>query len=70
MLHIASIFSLLIIQSNNSKTILQHVKQIFTSCGDLLRKKQFCYILARHVSFKKSKDAELSYFTDGYKVPF
>ncbi|KAJ4729749.1 26S proteasome non-ATPase regulatory subunit 2-like [Melia azedarach] len=27
---------------------LQYVKQIFTSCDDLLRKKQFCYILARH----------------------
>ena len=28
----------------------QYVKQVFTSCDDLLRKKQFCYILARHVS--------------------
>ncbi|GFS34800.1 26S proteasome regulatory subunit S2 1A [Actinidia rufa] len=27
---------------------MQYVKQVFTSCGDLLRKKQFCYILARH----------------------
>lgn len=27
---------------------LQYVNQIFTSCDDLLRKKQFCYILARH----------------------
>ncbi|PSS16431.1 26S proteasome non-ATPase regulatory subunit 2 A like [Actinidia chinensis var. chinensis] len=27
---------------------VQYVKQVFTSCGDLLRKKQFCYILARH----------------------
>ncbi|KAK4776901.1 hypothetical protein SAY86_005589 [Trapa natans] len=27
---------------------MQHVKKIFTSCDDLLRKKQFCYILARH----------------------
>ncbi|GFY99028.1 26S proteasome regulatory subunit S2 1A [Actinidia rufa] len=27
---------------------LQYVKQLFTSCDDLLRKKQFCYILARH----------------------
>eukprot|EP00262_Sarcandra_glabra_P006417 TRINITY_DN186_c0_g2_i1.p1 TRINITY_DN186_c0_g2~~TRINITY_DN186_c0_g2_i1.p1 ORF type:complete len:701 (+),score=101.90 TRINITY_DN186_c0_g2_i1:31-2103(+) len=26
----------------------QYVKQIFTSCNDQLRKKQFCYILARH----------------------
>ncbi|XP_076907209.1 26S proteasome non-ATPase regulatory subunit 2 homolog A-like [Bidens hawaiensis] len=26
---------------------MQHVKQVFTSCPDLLRKKQFCYILAR-----------------------
>lgn len=26
----------------------QYVKQVFTSCDDLLRKKQFCYILARH----------------------
>lgn len=27
---------------------MQYVKQIFTTCEDLLRKKQFCYILARH----------------------
>ncbi|KAI5661718.1 hypothetical protein M9H77_21041 [Catharanthus roseus] len=27
---------------------LQYVKQIFTSCNDLLQRKQFCYILARH----------------------
>lgn len=27
---------------------MQHVKQVFTSCDDQLRKKQFCYILARH----------------------
>ncbi|EOX99514.1 26S proteasome regulatory subunit S2 1A isoform 6 [Theobroma cacao] len=27
---------------------LQHVRQVFESCDDLLRKKQFCYILARH----------------------
>ncbi|XP_038684206.1 26S proteasome non-ATPase regulatory subunit 2 homolog A [Tripterygium wilfordii] len=27
---------------------MQHVKQVFTSCNDMLRKKQFCYILARH----------------------
>ncbi|KAK4577645.1 hypothetical protein RGQ29_027952 [Quercus rubra] len=27
---------------------MQYVKQVFTSCGDQLRKKQFCYILARH----------------------
>lgn len=27
---------------------LQYVKQVFTSCDDLSRKKQFCYILARH----------------------
>ncbi|GMY10202.1 26S proteasome non-ATPase regulatory subunit 2 homolog A [Fagus crenata] len=26
---------------------MQYVKQVFTSCDDLLRKKQFCYILAR-----------------------
>ncbi|XP_050248370.1 26S proteasome non-ATPase regulatory subunit 2 homolog A-like [Quercus robur] len=25
-----------------------YVKQVFTSCNDQLRKKQFCYILARH----------------------
>ncbi|XP_031255304.1 26S proteasome non-ATPase regulatory subunit 2 homolog A [Pistacia vera] len=36
---------------------LQYVKQIFTSCDDLLRKKQFCYILARHgVSFELDDD--------------
>ncbi|XP_062007686.1 26S proteasome non-ATPase regulatory subunit 2 homolog A isoform X1 [Rosa rugosa] len=28
----------------------EYVKQVFTSCDDLLRKKQFCYILARHGS--------------------
>ncbi|KAF9608672.1 hypothetical protein IFM89_010456 [Coptis chinensis] len=27
---------------------LQYVKDLFTSCDDLLQKKQFCYILARH----------------------
>ncbi|KAF3962531.1 hypothetical protein ACB098_06G115700 [Castanea mollissima] len=27
---------------------MQYVKQVFTSCDDQLRKKQFCYILARH----------------------
>ncbi|CAK8577046.1 unnamed protein product [Lathyrus sativus] len=27
---------------------LQYVRQVFTSCADVLRKKQFCYILARH----------------------
>lgn len=27
---------------------MQYVKQVFTSCDDLLRKKQFCYILAQH----------------------
>lgn len=27
---------------------MQYVKQVFTSCSDVLRKKQFCYILARH----------------------
>ncbi|ESQ50440.1 hypothetical protein EUTSA_v10001903mg [Eutrema salsugineum] len=25
-----------------------YVKQVFTSCADLLRKKQFCYMIARH----------------------
>ncbi|XP_044503158.1 26S proteasome non-ATPase regulatory subunit 2 homolog A-like [Mangifera indica] len=36
---------------------LQYVRQIFTSCDDLLRKKQFCYILARHgVSFELDDD--------------
>ncbi|XP_059659806.1 26S proteasome non-ATPase regulatory subunit 2 homolog A [Cornus florida] len=27
---------------------MQYVKQVFTSSDDLLRKKQFCYIIARH----------------------
>ncbi|KAI5338711.1 hypothetical protein PRUPE_3G134800 [Prunus persica] len=32
---------------------LQNVRQVFQSCDDLLRKKQFCYILARHgISFE------------------
>ncbi|KAL0702987.1 hypothetical protein Bca4012_059109 [Brassica carinata] len=26
----------------------QYVKQVFTSCADLLKKKQFCYMIARH----------------------
>ena len=30
--------------------VLQYVKQVFTSCANLLRKKQFCYMIARHVS--------------------
>ncbi|XP_010269892.1 PREDICTED: 26S proteasome non-ATPase regulatory subunit 2 homolog A-like isoform X2 [Nelumbo nucifera] len=36
---------------------LQYVTQIFTSCNDLLQKKQFCYILARHgVAFLLDED--------------
>ncbi|CAO2814489.1 unnamed protein product [Amaranthus hypochondriacus] len=36
---------------------IQYVKQIFTSCKDLQRKKQFCYILARHgVLFELDED--------------
>lgn len=36
---------------------LQYVKQIFTSCNDMLRKKQFCYILARHeVAFELDEE--------------
>ncbi|KAJ8556144.1 hypothetical protein K7X08_022902 [Anisodus acutangulus] len=27
---------------------MQSIKQVFTSCDDILRKRQFCYILARH----------------------
>ncbi|KAH0871326.1 hypothetical protein HID58_078348 [Brassica napus] len=27
---------------------MQYVKQVFTSCTDLLRKKQFCYMISRH----------------------
>ena len=27
---------------------MQHVREVFTSCNDVLRKKQFCYMLARH----------------------
>ncbi|CAI9771985.1 unnamed protein product [Fraxinus pennsylvanica] len=27
---------------------MQYVKEVFTSCNDLLKKQQFCYILARH----------------------
>ncbi|GMJ09888.1 26S PROTEASOME REGULATORY SUBUNIT S2 1A, 26S proteasome regulatory subunit S2 1A [Hibiscus trionum] len=27
---------------------MQHVRQVFTSCDNLLKKMQFCYILARH----------------------
>ncbi|KAK3184073.1 hypothetical protein Dsin_031359 [Dipteronia sinensis] len=36
---------------------LQYVKQIFTSCDDLLMKKQFCYIIARHgIEFELDDD--------------
>ncbi|KAK2663183.1 hypothetical protein Ddye_001757 [Dipteronia dyeriana] len=36
---------------------LQYVKQIFTSCDDLLLKKQFCYIIARHgIEFELDDD--------------
>ncbi|KAL5988476.1 26S proteasome non-ATPase regulatory subunit 2 A [Asimina triloba] len=28
---------------------IQNVKQVFTSCDDLTQKKQFCYIMARHM---------------------
>ncbi|KAJ0428308.1 putative armadillo-like helical, 26S proteasome non-ATPase regulatory subunit RPN1 [Helianthus annuus] len=36
---------------------MQHVKEIFTSCPDLLRKKQFCYILARQgLSFELDEE--------------
>ncbi|CAN8273556.1 unnamed protein product [Cochlearia groenlandica] len=27
---------------------MQYVKQVFTSCTDLLKKKQFCYMMSRH----------------------
>ncbi|XVE49971.1 hypothetical protein DITRI_Ditri01bG0124500 [Diplodiscus trichospermus] len=27
---------------------MQHVREVFESCDDLLKKKQFCYIIARH----------------------
>ncbi|KVH88226.1 26S proteasome regulatory complex, non-ATPase subcomplex, Rpn1 subunit [Cynara cardunculus var. scolymus] len=37
--------------------VWQHVKQVFTSCPDLLRKKQFCYILARQgLSFELDEE--------------
>lgn len=36
---------------------MQYVKEVFTACGDLLKKKQFCYILARHgITFKLDED--------------
>lgn len=28
----------------------QYVKEVFASCNDTLQKKQFCYILSRHVN--------------------
>jgi len=31
-------------------SFVQYVKQVFTSCTDLVKKKQFCYMIARHVS--------------------
>nr|XP_011466925.1 PREDICTED: 26S proteasome non-ATPase regulatory subunit 2 homolog A isoform X1 [Fragaria vesca subsp. vesca] len=38
----------------------EYVKQVFTSCDDLLRKKQFCYILARHGSNFELNDEMVS----------
>ncbi|CAN1230226.1 26S proteasome non-ATPase regulatory subunit 2 homolog A [Linum perenne] len=36
---------------------LQYVKQVFTSCDDILRKKQFCYILGRQgTTFELDED--------------
>ncbi|XP_065875691.1 26S proteasome non-ATPase regulatory subunit 2 homolog A-like [Euphorbia lathyris] len=40
---------------------MQHVRQVFTVCDDLLRKKQFCYMVARHgirLSFKLEEDED------------
>ncbi|PSR95340.1 26S proteasome non-ATPase regulatory subunit 2 A like [Actinidia chinensis var. chinensis] len=38
-------------------TNLQSVMQLFTSCDDLLQKKQFCYIIARHgIYFELDED--------------
>ncbi|CAN8230161.1 unnamed protein product [Cochlearia groenlandica] len=37
---------------------MEYVKQVFTSCTDLLRKKQFCYMISRHgITFEL--DAEM-----------
>ncbi|KAK9003684.1 hypothetical protein V6N11_084318 [Hibiscus sabdariffa] len=33
-----------------------HIVSVFTSCDDLLKKKQFCYILARHGKYLKLDD--------------
>ena len=33
----------------------QYVMQVFTSCDDVQQKKQFCYMVARHVSPEISK---------------
>ncbi|KAL6218310.1 hypothetical protein ACLB2K_011524 [Fragaria x ananassa] len=38
----------------------EFVKQVFTSCDDLLRKKQFCHILARHGSNFELNDEMVS----------
>ncbi|XP_004307052.1 PREDICTED: 26S proteasome non-ATPase regulatory subunit 2 homolog A-like [Fragaria vesca subsp. vesca] len=38
----------------------EYVKQVFTSCDDLLRKKQFCYILAQHGSNFELNDEMVS----------
>ncbi|CAJ1978894.1 unnamed protein product [Sphenostylis stenocarpa] len=36
---------------------MQHVREVFSSCNDLLRKKQFCYMLARHgITFELDED--------------
>lgn len=42
---------------------LQYVKEVFTSCNDLLKKQQFCYILARHV-----RSVEIWFLSDA--LPF
>ncbi|GAV74064.1 PC_rep domain-containing protein [Cephalotus follicularis] len=40
---------------------MQYVRQVFTSCEDMLRRKQFCYIIARHgITFELDEDI----FTD------
>ena len=55
--HSFVIFNLLIVLASDLckfSMAWQYVKQVFTSCDDLQRKKQFCYILGRHVSLKFS----------------
>lgn len=41
---------------------LQYVKELFEQCRDPLKRQQFCFILARHVSYLEFALSMLSEF--------